>query len=288
MSIRNIPRLLLLQVLLIMKYNISDICYKIMNLVLTQWKHENGVPCCDYSFFNKGELLPRAKCSEHDYGFMNFDCKWHFSLGVEGPVSVINHRELRIKHKLDKEWFSLTSKGHYFKNNQFHYPFCHNDSTFVVMSLKPNTTIENKNWDYFLWILKRENEKWSVMKTIELEEWFRPLQFTPDESKLIVWGYLHISSIDLATYAVETIIKPRSKDEYYTFGHLSTNGEFVLTTEQENESKMVYCLAELSTKNHVYLNDGENEVEENFKIPEKLEFSLFVGSGSSRVTISKK
>jgi len=259
-----------------------------MKLVLTQEKYEDGKRCCAESLLNRGKLLPRAKGSEHDYGFLDFDCKWHFSLGIEGPVSVINHRELRIKHKMDEEWFSLKSEGHYFKNNQFHYPFCHNDSIFVAMSLKPDTTVEEKNWDHFLWILKREHEKWSIQRTVEVEEWFRPLQFTPDESKLIVWGYLHVSSIDLASFAVETIITPKSKDEYFTYAHLSTDGKFVLTTVVVSESKLRYYLIDLTTKKHFFLNVGENIVDESINILEKLDFPLLVDRESSLVTITKK
>lgn len=44
-----------------------------MKLILTQGKYKEGIRCCEDSLLNRGELLPREKESDHDYGI--FRCR---------------------------------------------------------------------------------------------------------------------------------------------------------------------------------------------------------------------
>ena len=92
-----------------------------MELIVEVDDYEDGVPCCSNSLLNQGKLLERSPGSDHDYGFVDFDCKWRFSQGFEAPMGVINHREVILKHKNDKDWFTISKENHYFKNNQLHY-----------------------------------------------------------------------------------------------------------------------------------------------------------------------
>jgi hypothetical protein len=260
-----------------------------MILKVERGTYQDGIPCCSNSLLNKGKLLERQPGSEHDFGFLDFDAKWFFTGGFEAPMGVINHRKVALKHQDDEKWFSLSNKEHYFKNNQLHYPLCCKDSIFTVMSLKPNDENPDKDWDYFLWIIKHNDKNWKVVKVVELEEWFRPLQFTQDESMLVVWGYLHVSIINLTTYEVRTLINPPTNEEFFTNAHLSSDYNFVLAVSLEKESILKYYVTDLSGTEVICLMKGENEVSmSNLNIPTKLEFPLLVDRGSDLITITKK
>ena len=252
-----------------------------MELFVEVADYEDGVPCCSKSLLNQGKLLNRNPDSDHDFGFLDFDCKWYFTKGFEAPMGIINHSEIVLNHKDDKKWFTISKENHYFKNNQLHYPFCNNNTTFVVMSLKRALEGEDKDWDYFLWIVKYEQEKWNIIKIIEIEEWFRPLQFTQDESKLVVWGYLHLSIIDLTNFTVETLYVPESNNEYFTNAHLSVDSKYALIVILVNETKLQYTLVELSTGKSIRLSKGNNSVHDNFfnNFPNTLEFPVLVDRG---------
>ena len=263
-----------------------------MKLYLKRSHYKDKTRCCAYSLFERGKILEgtaRDDYASNDWAYLDFPTKWVYANGFEAPMAEINYQELHIKHLNDAQWTIIGSQGEYFKDNPVHYPASHSGEIFAAMSLVRNIKDEKKDYDYFLWIFTHQKNQWKLHKKIEIDDWFRIMDFSSDNKTLFLYGFWKIIAVSMLDYSKKNILEEKHSKAYFTNAHLSVDRNFLLTVFLTEKKKLRYHLIELSNYKQIILSRGMNTVKDDvFDIPDELKIPLAVENGSVLLTISKK
>ena len=263
-----------------------------MRVYLKKSHFKDGEWCCLNSLFERGKRIEGTAVDDmavDDWAYLDFQVKWKFSKGFEGPMAVINYLELHIQHPDDSDWTIIDSKGDYFKDNPVHYPVSPNEEFFAAMSLNRSKIDESKDWNYFLWIFKRKQSTWKLVKKIEVDTWFRIMQFSPNNQELLVYSYLNIFLVDLVTFQKTSLFKipPQTKaPPFFSNTHYSNDGKYIIAVYITENEKTEYHLLDIKSKKSAILKRGMNTI--GIPIPKELIFPLLVDTGTVTITISQK
>lgn len=204
-------------------------------------------------------------------------------------MAVINYQELHLKHPNHIQWTIIDSQGDYFKDNPIHYPASPSGEVFAAMSLVRNLENENKDWDYFLWIFTHEWNQWKLQKKIEIDDWFRIIDFSSDNKTLFLYGFWKIIAISILDYSKKNILEEKHGKAHFTNAHLSEDKNFLLAVFLTAKKKLRYHLIELTNYKRIILSRGINTIKENtFDVPDEIKVPLAVENGSVLLTILKK
>jgi len=263
-----------------------------MKLYLKKGHYQDQTRCCANSLFERGKHLEGTAQDDYasdDWAYLDFPTKWVYAKGFEAPMAELNYQELHIKHPDDTKWTIIDSQGEYFKDNPIHYPTSPSGEIFAAMSLIRNLKDENKDYDYFLWIFTHERNKWKLQKKIEIDNWFRVMNFSPDNKKLFLFSYWNIIAISMSDYSKKVILQEKNSKTHFTNAHLSVDGNYLLVVILKEKKKLRFHLIELSSYKQIILFRGMNNVKNNiFNIPDEIKIPLTVENGSTLITISKK
>ena len=264
-----------------------------MKLYLKRSHYQDKIQCCANLLFERGKLLKGTAQDDFendDWAYLDFPIKWVYVKGFEAPMAEINYRELHLKHPNDTQWTIIESQGEYeyFKDNPIHYPTSPSGEIFAAMSLVRNLEDENKNYNYFLWIFTHERNKWKLQKKIEIDDWFRIMDFSSDNKTLLLYGYWKIIAISMVDYSIKNILEEKYGKAYFTNAHLSEDKNALLAVFLTENKKLRYHVIELSNYKQIVLSRGMNTIKDIFDIHDELKIPLAVENGSVLLTISKK
>jgi len=265
-----------------------------MKLYLKRGQYQDKTPCCTNLLYERGKHLEgtaRDDLACDDWAYLDFPIKWVYVNGFEAPMGVYNYGELHLKHPNDTQWTIIESQGEdeYFSDNPIHYPTSPSGEIFVAHSNIRNLKDENKDYDFFLWIFTHEKNQWKLQKKIEIDDWFRIMDFNSDNKTLFLYSYYKIIAISMVDYSKKTILEEKNGKAYFTNVHLSLDGNFLLAVSLTEKKKLRYHLIELSNYKQIILSQGMNTVKDDiFDIPDEVKIHLAVENGSVLITISKK
>ena len=157
------------------------------------------------------------------------------------------------------------------------------------MSLVRNLKDESKDYDYFLWIFTHEKNQWKLQKKIEIDNWFRVMDFSSNNKTLFLFSYWNIIAISMSDYSKKIILEEKHSKAYFTNAHLSVDRNFLLVVFLTQKKKLRYHLIDLKNYKHIILSRGINTVKDDiFDIPNEVKIPLTVENGCVLLTISKK
>jgi len=265
---------------------------EVMKLYLKRGHYRDQTLCCANSLFERGKRLEgtaRDDLASDDWAYLDFPIKWIYADGFEAPMGEINYQELHLKYLDDAEWTIINSQGEYFKDNPIHYPVSPSGETFAAMSLVENLEDEKKDYNYFLWIFRHERQDWKLHKKIEIDNWFRIMNFSSDNKTLYLFSYWNIIAISMSDYTKKIILEKKQNKAHFTNAHLSVDRNYMLVVLLTEKKKLRFHLIELRNYKQIILSRGMNKVkEEAFDIPDEVKIPLSVENGSALITISKK
>jgi hypothetical protein len=263
-----------------------------MKLYLKRSHYQDETQCCANSLFERGKLLEgtaRDDYENDDWAYLDFPIKWVYAKGFEAPMAEINYQELHLKHPNDTQWTIIDSQGEYFKDNPIHYPTSPSGEIFAAMSLVRNLKDENKDYNYFLWIFTHKRNQWKLQKKIEIDDWFRIMDFSSDNKTLFLYSYWKIIAISMLDYSKKNILEEKYSKAHFTNAHLSLDRNFLLAVFLTENKKLRFHIIELSNYKQIILSRGMNTVKDDiFNIPDEIKIPLAVENGSVLLTISKK
>jgi hypothetical protein len=263
-----------------------------MKLYLKKGHYHDKAPCCAYSLFERGKRIEgtaRDNLAADDWAYLDFPTKFKYVNGFEAPMGVFNYQELHLKHPDDEKWTIIDAKEEYFKDNPIHYPSSPSGEIFAAMSLIRNLKDERKDYDYFLWIFKHERNQWKSQKKIEIDDWFRIMDFSSDNKTLFLYSFWKIIAISMLDYSKKNLLEEKHSKAYFTNAHLSVDRNFLLVVFLTENKKLRYHLIKLSNYKQIILSRGMNIVKDaSFDIHGEVKIPLEVENGSVMVTISKK
>ena len=263
-----------------------------MKLYLKRGHYRDGFPCCANLLYERGKILEetaRDDYASNDWAYLGFPIKWVYANGFEAPMAELNYHELHLKHPNDTQWTIIESQEEYFKDNPIHYPASPSGEIFAAMSLAWNEKDENKDYDYYLWIFMHEKNQWKLHKKIEIDEWFRIMDFSSDNKTLFLYSYWKIIAISMLDYSIKNILEEKRSKAHFTNSHLSIDRNFLLAIFLTLKKKLRYHLIKLSNYQQIILSRGMNKVKDGiFEIPGEIKVPLAVENGSVLLTISKK
>jgi hypothetical protein len=263
-----------------------------MKLYLKRGHYQDQTHCCANSLFEHGKRLEgtaQDDLASDDWAYLDFPTKWVFAKGFEAPMAELNYQEIHLKHPDDDQWTIIDSQGDYFKDNPIHYPVSPSGEIFAAMSLVRNLEDEKKDYDYFLWIFRHERNEWKLQKKIEIDNWFRIMNFSSDNKTLYLFSYWNIIAINLSDYSKEIMLEKKHNKAHFTNAHLSVDRNYMLVVLLTEKKKLRFHLIELRNYKQIILSRGINIVKEDvFNIPDEVKIPLAVENGSALITISKK
>jgi hypothetical protein len=266
-----------------------------MKLYLKQSHYKDETPCCANSLFERGKRKEGTARGDHievdDWAYLDFPIKWVYVNGFEAPMGQMNYQELHIKHPNDTQWTIIDSQREYecFLDNPIHYPTSSSGEIYAAYSNIRTHEDENKDYDHFLWIFTHEKNQWKLRKKIEIDHWFRIMDFSSDNKTLFLFGFWKIIAVSMIDYSKKTILEKKYGKAHFTNAHLSVDKNFLLVIFLTEKKKLRYHLIELSNYKQIILSRGMNTVKDNiFDIPDEVKVPLAVDNGSVLLTISKK
>lgn len=263
-----------------------------MKLYLKRSHYRDKTQCCENSLFERGNRLEgtaRDDYASDDWAYLDFPIKWVYAEGFEAPMAEFNYQKLHLKHPNDSQWTIIDSQGDYFKDNPIHYPTSPSGDIFAAMSLVRNLNDEKKDYNHFLWIFTHKRNRWKLQKKIEIDDWFRIMDFSSNNKTLFLYSYWKIISTSMLDFTKKNILEEKYGKAHFTNAHISLDGNFLLAVFLTENKKLRFYLINLLNYEHIILSRGMNTVEDDiFNIPDEVKIPLAVEEGSLLITISKK